>query len=217
MADAFGDVRAVGLEEAGKILVSGGCLVYPTETLYGLGALADRPEALARIARLKGRPASKPLPLVVGALSQMAAVTVGGFEGGPLHADFLRLAKLFWPGPLSLVLPSRETLPGEVRDASGRTSVRLTPHPVAAALCLAAGGPLAATSANMSGRSAVFDPDALDPAIAKGVDGIVLAEPRPKGGAPSTVVVLHGQGRLEVVREGAVAVDALLGAGFSLF
>ena len=115
------------LARAAAILRAGGCVVYPTETYFALGALADNAAALERIVDIKGRPSHKPLPLLVGELAQLDAVVPPGFAAGELGADFGELAALFWPGPLSLVVPCRETLPGLVKDAAGRASVRFTP------------------------------------------------------------------------------------------
>jgi L-threonylcarbamoyladenylate synthase len=205
---------AVDLVRGAALLGSGGCLIYPTETFYGLGAAMDDSEALARIIRLKGRPETKPLPLLVGEFEQIREVVSEEFFEGPLFEDFSRLAERFWPGSLSLVLPGREGLPESIRDKKGRTSVRLTPHPMAAELCRRAGTPLAATSANRSGRPPARDPADLDQELLVSVDGVVVEKPWPAGGAPSTVTVVCGGGRLVLVREGAVPRSDLEAAGF---
>ncbi len=140
------------LNEAARTLRDGGCVVYPTETYFALGARATNANALARIVAIKARPATKPLPLLVGDLSHLEAVLPEGFAAGPLGADFTALVERFWPGPLSLVVPCRETLPDLVKDRQGRVSVRFTPHPTAAALCRLVGGAGQAPSAHRSGR-----------------------------------------------------------------
>lgn len=205
---------AVDLVRGAALIGSGGCLIYPTETFYGLGAAMDDSEALARIIRIKGRPESKPLPLLIGDFEQIRDVVSEEFFEGPLFEDFSRLAKRFWPGPLSLVMPSREGLPEFLRDGKGRTSVRLTPHPMAAELCRRAQTPIAATSANRSGRPPVREPAELDQELLARVDGVVVKKPWPSGGAPSTVAVVCGGGRLVLVREGAVPRADLEAAGF---
>jgi len=202
------------LATAARVLAAGGCLVYPTETFFALGALATDVAALARIVTIKARPATKPLPLLVGELAHMAAVVSDGFFDGPLGADFTDLAGRFWPGPLSLVVPCRESLPGLVKDGQGRVSVRFTPHPTAAALCRLAGGALVATSANVSGRPPAADADELDPAVVAAADGVVTEGPRPGGGQASTVAGLLGGRRLALFREGAVALGRLRAAGY---
>ena len=204
------------LAEAARILADGGCVVYPTETYFALGALAADARALARIVAVKARPAGKPLPLLAGDMAQLSAVVPEGFATGPLGADFADLAGRFWPGPLSLVVPCRESLPGLVKDGQGRVSVRLTPHDAAAELCRLAGGALVATSANVSGRPPVATPEALDPAIVAAADGLVTAGAKPAGGPASTVAGLLGGRRLLLFRQGAIAAAALRAAGYEV-
>lgn len=202
------------LARAAAILRAGGCVVYPTETYFALGALADNAEALERIVAIKGRPAHKPLPLLVGELAQLGAIVPPGFAAGPFGADFGELAALFWPGPLSLVVPCRESLPRLVKDASGRVSVRFTPHETAAALCRLAGGALVATSANVSGGSPAATPDELDPQVAGAVDAVLTAGAAPAGGPASTVAGLCGGKRLTIFRQGATPLSVLEAAGY---
>ncbi len=210
------EIQAATMAAAGDILRRGGVCVYPTETYFGLGAGAFFPDALARVAAIKGRPAHKPLPLLAADLDQVADVVSRSFAASPGYADFMRLAGAFWPGPLSLVVPTREGLSPLVKDARGRTSIRITPHPVAGALCLAAGSPLAATSANKSGGRPAAWPGQLDRDLCARVDAVVLEPPLPAGGPASTVAVPEGGGRLVVLRRGAVTDEALAGAGFAV-
>jgi L-threonylcarbamoyladenylate synthase len=118
------EIQAATMAAAGDILRRGGVCVYPTETYFGLGAGAFFPDALARVAAIKGRPAHKPLPLLAADLDQVADVVSRSFAASPGYADFMRLAGAFWPGPLSLVVPTREGLSPLVKDARGRTSIR---------------------------------------------------------------------------------------------
>lgn len=204
------------IERAAVALASGGVCVYPTETLYALGAAADLASAVARVAALKGRPSAKPLPLLIGSMAQIWDVVPPDFRDSPLFPDFERLSVRFWPGPLSLVLPCRAEYPGLVKDALGRSSARFTPHPVAAALCRLAGRPLLATSANRSGQPAAAVAGDLDPTLLGQVDAALTGPPGPGGGPPSTVVAVLGQGRLEMVRQGAVEAARLVEAGFTI-
>ena len=104
--------------------------------------------AVEEIIRLKARPADKPLPIIIGSMDQLGMVT------GWFSKAFAKLAAAFWPGPLSVLVPTGRKLPPEVRDKGGFTSVRLTAHPLARDLCLRAGTPLIATSANRTGMPA---------------------------------------------------------------
>lgn len=191
------------LDEAALALAHGGVVLYPTETLYALGCAAHRAEACERIATLKGRPEAKPFPLVLADLEGLSSIAE------ELPPDLLLLAERFWPGPLSVLVRTRDHLPRQVRDAEGFTSVRLTPHPIARELCRRAGPALVATSANRSGQDPASDPRLLDPGLIKGVDAALLAQPWPAGGAPSTLVRLPGGGRATILRAGAVSAEAL--------
>lgn len=198
---------ALDLEGAVQALKKGKIIVYPTETLYALGCDAANAKASLRAAALKARPRSKPFPLVLGSVAQLAALCPK--LPAALSLDLERLAARFWPGPLSVLLPTRADLPSLVRDEAGFSSVRVSPHPTVQALCEALGGPLVATSANVSGRPATALPEELDPEILRGSDGFLSGPPLPGGGEPSTLVRLLGGGRVQILRPGAVAPDSL--------
>lgn len=202
---AMDQEQALGRElaTAAEALLSGGVAVYPTETLYALGCRAQDAAACAKVAALKGRPEAKPFPLLVADMDGLAAIAQ------ELPPDLLRLAEAFWPGPLSVLVRTKNFLAPNVRDAEGFSSVRLTPHPTAQALCRLAGPALVATSANKSGQPATALPEHLDPELLSGADAAVLSPPWPGGGAPSTLLRLLGGGRAEVLRLGAVSVEEL--------
>jgi L-threonylcarbamoyladenylate synthase len=183
------------VERLGAILRAGGVVAYPTETFYGLGALARDAAALARLASAKGRPEGKPLPLVVAdeAMAEEVAVM------GPVAR---RLAGRFWPGPLTLVLPARAGLPLPITGGTGTVGLRVPGSEVARALCRAAGGPIVSTSANPAGAPPPASVAALDPALAARIDGVLDAGATP-GGRPSTVVAVEGE-RLALLRDGAI-------------
>lgn len=183
------------VERIGAIVRGGGVVAYPTETFYGLGALARDEVALGRLAHAKGRPEGKPLPLV--AADEAMVEEVARLEGLAR-----RLAERFWPGPLTLVLPARPGLPAAITGGTGTVGIRVPGSEVARALCRAAGGPIVSTSANPSGGPPPAEAARIDPALAARLDGTLDAGPAP-GGLPSTVVSVEGE-RLALVREGAV-------------
>ncbi len=198
------------LEQAAEVLRKGGVVIYPTETLYGLGALAKRREAVARLAGIKGRRPDKPLPLILGSMDQLALVTEDPGE------DVLAMARAFWPGPLSVLVRSNSDFSVLVRDGERLSSVRVTSHPTAARLSLLAGGPLVSTSANFADGPAAARPGGLDPELVKQVDAALLSPPLPGGGRPSTVVRVVSPGVAAVLREGAVSREELEAAGFQV-
>ena len=192
------------------VITRGGLLIYPTETLYALGADALNPAAVMRLAEVKGREPGKPLPLIIGSLEQLGLVT------SQKHSDIFTLARSFWPGPLSVLVQARQELSGLLCDAGGYVALRVTSHPLARELCLQSGVPLVATSANPGGKPPAALPDQLDPDLAAAVDCVLTQKPWPAGGPPSTVVQITGPDRLRVLREGAVTRGALEGAGFTV-
>ena len=132
---------------AARVLAEGGLVAFPTETVYGLGADATNPAAVARIYQAKGRPAFNPLIAHVGDIA--AARQIGRFD-----AAATALAEAFWPGPLTLVLPKTPNCAvADLATAGLETvAIRLPAHPVARDILRAFGGPVAAPSANISGH-----------------------------------------------------------------
>lgn len=191
------------LAEAAALLRRGGVIAYPTETFYGLGALAGDGAAVARLLIAKERPDGKPLPLLGAELAQLEVVA----SFSPLAR---RLAAALWPGPLTLVLPARPGLHPAITGGGATVGVRVTSGQVAAALAAAAGGALVATSANRAGEPPPTRADLLDPLLRARLDLVVDGGETP-GGAPSTVVAVVGEG-LTLVRLGAVTREALRAA-----
>jgi L-threonylcarbamoyladenylate synthase len=204
--------RKINLADAARIIRGGGVLAYPTETFFALGAGLKHPSAMARVAKLKNRPAAKPLPLIIGDLDQLAMILHPDFAASALFADLSELMTVFWPGPLSLVLPAGPDVPALAKDARGQTSVRLPGHAVARELCLAADMPITATSANVSGYPAARLVCELPPGLQ--VDAVLDLGEIPAGGQASTVAAVWGRRELRLRRLGAVSVESLEAAGF---
>lgn len=136
-----------GLSEAVALLARGDVVAFPTETVYGLGADGLNETACRRIFGIKGRPADNPLILHVSGLSGLAQVA-----SGALPDMAVRLAEKFWPGPLTVVVVAHDRVPAVVRGGLPTVAVRAPGHPVALDLIEALGRPVAAPSANRSGR-----------------------------------------------------------------
>ncbi|WP_237476993.1 L-threonylcarbamoyladenylate synthase [Lichenibacterium dinghuense] len=195
-----------GIAAAAAILRRGGLAAFPTETVYGLGADAGSAEAVAGIYAAKGRPRFNPLIAHVPDLD--TATGQGAF--GP---DALALARAFWPGPLTLVVPAAPgcTVSDLARAGLGSVALRVPAHPVARALIAAAGVPVAAPSANRSGR---VSPTAADHVLGD-LDGridAVLDGGSTAVGVESTIVSCLGEPTL--LRPGGVtreAIEAVLG------
>ena len=140
------------LAEAGRILKAGGLVAFPTETVYGLGGDAFNPESSRKIYAAKGRPSDNPLIVHISKWEDIYRLV----SGAPEHAARLetarRLADVFWPGPLTMILPKAEEVPDETTGGLRTVAVRLPSHKTALALIEAAGGYVAAPNANTSGR-----------------------------------------------------------------
>jgi L-threonylcarbamoyladenylate synthase len=187
---------------AAEVLRAGGVLAYPTETFYGLGALASNRAAVARLVAAKLRPDGKPLPLIAADLSQVAQVVAR------LEPAAQRIADALWPGPLTLVLPAAAGLAPEISAGTGTIAVRVPGSEIARRLARLAGGAIVSTSANVSGEPPPAAPrDLARPLLAR-IDGVLDAGPTP-GGLASTIVVLeHGEPRL--LREGPISLERVL-------
>lgn len=191
------------VQAAAAVLRAGGLVVYPTETFYGLGALASAGAALDRLAAAKLRPEGKPLPLLAADRAQVEAVAV-------LDGPAARIADRLWPGPVTLVLPARPGLHDALTGGTGTVGIRVAGSAVARALAAGAGGALVSTSANPSGGPPPARVEELDPGLAARIDHVLDGGATP-GGLPSTVVAL-GPGGLTVLRAGAVPVEAIAAA-----
>ncbi len=186
-------------QEALKVLKQGGLVAFPTDTVYGLGALAFDGQAVARIYRAKGRTREKAIPVLLPAVDQLEAVA------RDLPEAARRLARRFWPGPLTLVVPKRPELPPEV-SATDTVGVRVPDHREALHL-LRLAGPMAVTSANRSGGASACTAEEVLAALEGRID-LILDGGRTPGGIPSTVVDCTSPG-LKVLREGPLSRAAL--------
>lgn len=200
-ADPAAIARAAGL------LRNGGLVAVPTETVYGLAARADSPDAVASIYRAKGRPDFN--PLIVHVASPDAARCLARFDD---RAE--ALAAAFWPGPLTLVLPRRDEadLAPAVTAGLPTVALRCPAHPVMQALLEAAGLPLAAPSANRSGAISPTTADHVAASLGKKVDLVLDGGPTARG-LESTIVACRPDG-WEVLRPGPITeaeIAAILG------
>lgn len=190
------DPEGGALRDAAEIIKAGGIVVFPTETVYGVAANVFDEEAVEKVFVAKGRSRGKPLPVFVSERDQLETVV------RHVPALALPLIERFWPGPLTLVMDARPTVPLAVTAASGTVGVRLPDHPVALGIMRLAGVPLACTSANPSGGQSPASAKALSPDFLERVD-LVLDGGRTAVGIESTVVDVTGEAP-RLVRVGAV-------------
>jgi len=196
--------QMIELEKAARSLGNGGVVVFPTDTLYGLGADVFSLPALERIFSIKGRPANLALPVLVAGLDQVEAVAL------PMSGQARRLAQQFWPGPLTLVMRRSTELPGLVTGGADTVAVRMPDHLVPIALARRLGRPITGTSANLSGQPDLLDLIALETQLGGLVDHIIQAGPVPAGTASTIVDVTGDEPRL--IRQGAISIEDVLEA-----
>lgn len=201
------------LAAAAALLRTGGLVAFPTETVYGLGAHALDEQAVRRVFAAKGRPADNPLIVHVASVEEVEAVAVS------VPPTARRLAERYWPGPLTLVLDARPEVPSVTRGGRGTIAVRVPAHPLALELLRAARVPVAAPSANRSGRPSPTTAAHVRADLGDAVDLVLDGGPCVLG-LESTVVDARGpvpivlrEGTLTAVELGAVAgTAAQLGA-----
>lgn len=140
------------LKEAGAILKSGGLVAFPTETVYGLGGDALNPASSKKIYEAKGRPSDNPLIVHIYRFEDIYKIVSDKEEHREMLANAEKLAKVFWPGPLTMILPKAEIVPEETTGGLPTVAVRYPAHKTALALIETAGGYVAAPSANTSGK-----------------------------------------------------------------
>jgi L-threonylcarbamoyladenylate synthase len=186
-----------GFAAAVAALRSGEVVAYPTETVYGLAVDPFNPAALRKLFKVKGRPETNPILLIVATPEGVAEVAAQVSEAAR------KCIETFWPGPLSLVLPKAESLPAEVTAGRDKVCVRCPASNIARALCREFGGAITSTSANRSGEQpAATAAEAMLPGVALGLDGGRL-----QASLPST---LYDPESGTVLRAGAVPEEEIL-------
>lgn len=199
----------VNLKRAAELMLDGHPVIFPTETFFALGSRALDADATARVYRAKHRSTVRPLPLILGNWEQLDMVA-------KVPAELMPLLKRFWPGPLSVIFPARLRVPDILTGGTGRVAVRLSSHPVARALALAVGEPITSSSANISGNPAVVSARQLDKELIASVRGILDEPPVPSGGLPSTLIERMEDGKLRILRGGAITPSEIAEAGFEV-
>lgn len=190
---------AIAAQKAAAVLVSGGIVLYPTDTLYGLAVDATNADALARLRDLKGREKDKPISIVVPSVGMIE-------EYAELIERTRTLAEKHLPGALTLVLRAKDTIPTELTK-DGSIGIRIPNDPFCLALAQAFQKPFTATSANVSGEETLDTVGAILAQFGEKASMIALAiDDGPRaGGIPSTIV----NEKMHVLREGAIPREAL--------
>jgi len=189
------------VEDGISILRQGGLVAFPTDTVYGLGASANLPQAVEKVYQVKQRPRDRALPLLLADISQISEVAY------PVSQVAWRLARAFLPGALTLVLPKSKSVP-DIITAGGKTvAVRVPAHPIPVALAWGLGTPIVGTSANISGQPSPLTAGEVSIQFGSKME-LIIDGGRCPGGRESTVVDVTGEVPV-MLREGAIAREKL--------
>ncbi len=188
------------IKAAVDCLLSGGIIAIPTDTVYGLGADPFNPDAVQKLYTIKGRPEGKPIPLVLGSVEDVNKVAQN------LPGFFFHLTERFWPGGLTIIVESKNLLPQLTADGN-TVGLRIPNQPLLLQILQEFGGPIAITSANLSGEPAATSPQEFSDELSAKIDYIVDDGQTP-GPIPSTVYDISVSPP-KIRREGVISAETL--------
>lgn len=181
-----------------SVLVKGGIVAYPTETFYGLGVKYDIESALKRLYEIKKRPREKTMPLIIGNIEQLSLLTYA------VNNSAWKLTKKYWPGPLTIIFRARSGL-SEYIVSRGKIAVRIPGESFALKLAQAAGFPLTATSANISGRPPADSAQTILDYFNHNLD-LIIDGGMTESKSPSTIVDTS-EDRIKILRKGLLDIQ----------
>ncbi|MDI9617335.1 MAG: L-threonylcarbamoyladenylate synthase [Methanothrix sp.] len=182
-----------GVDEAARCILSGGIVVYPTETVYGIGANALDERSIARVYAIKRRPLDKPISIAVSSFEMLCEVA-------DVRPEDLDIMRRLLPGPVTFLVRKRSIVPDMLTSGSQLVGIRYPDHEIALRL-IEMTGPITSTSANITGAQSPSDPRAIDPEILSRVD-MLIDGGRCRYAIPSTLVDLSTR---RILRVGAMA------------
>ena len=199
-------ISSASIQEACHILRQGDLVAFPTETVYGLGALGLLPAAVQKIFEAKGRPSTDPLILHLPS-TDLAQARTNGVIADPIPENSQLLARAFWPGPLTFILPRGPKVPFEVTAGLGTVAIRCPSHLGAQQLLTAIGAPLAAPSANRFGRISPTDASA----VLQELDGKIplILDGGPCLNGIESTVVSFSKNQPTILRPGVITAQAI--------
>ncbi|MBE6608017.1 MAG: threonylcarbamoyl-AMP synthase [Ruminococcaceae bacterium] len=197
-----------GMKEGAELIKKGALVAFPTETVYGLGANALLSDAAEKVYRAKGRPSDNPLIIHLAEPSDAEKYC-------HVTPEFLRLAKAFMPGPLTVVMKKKDIIPSTVTGGLDTVAVRIPSHIAARELISLAGVPIAAPSANLSGRPSTTSADHVISDMLGRIDMIIDGGDCDIG-LESTIVSVCGKNKLKMLRPGRITLEMLEKEGFEV-
>lgn len=184
-----------------EILNTGGIVIFPTETVYGVGCLLESRKAIGKLYQIKNRPLTQPTLGLFGSIQKVEEFVI-------LSEEAQRLASEFWPGPLTMVVKAKKSLPQQVLGASDSLAVRIPANIWLRSLLIELDRPIAGPSANLKGQKPPKKFTEIDKSLIKLVDYVVASEPG--GQQPSTIVDLTDKKRVKMIREGPISKSSVL-------
>jgi L-threonylcarbamoyladenylate synthase len=197
------DDRSSVVDRAAALLRAGELVAFPTDTVYGVGAIAWDAAAVGKLYAAKLRSIDKAIPVLLADPADIALIA------RDLPPTALRIAEHFWPGPLTLVVPRADRVPDEVTAGGDTVAVRVPDHDLARALIRAVGAPLATTSANLSGQASPVTAQEVAAQLGERI-ALILDGGRCPGGVPSTILDLT-QPQPRILRPGPISLEQILG------
>ena len=189
------------IEEAAKIIAGGGLVAFPTETVYGLGADALNSQAVGKVYAAKGRPSDNPMIVHISSYDDMKKLTP------QITRDMEKLMKVFWPGAMTMIVERNSVIPDVTTGGLDTVGIRMPDHPVALKLIAEARCPIAAPSANLSGKPSPTAAQHVIDDLAGRVDAIICSDDC-KFGIESTVIDMTGQTPM-ILRPGIITKEDL--------
>lgn len=185
-----------GMEKAANIIRNGGTVAFPTETVYGLGASALDPEAIEKIYKAKGRPSDNPLIVHISDISELSKVVYD------MDGYISAIADEFWPGPLTLVCKKSDEIPNQVTGGLDTVAIRMPQNNIAREFIRTAGVPIAAPSANISGKPSPTSTSHVIDDLKGKIDAVIMGDDSDIG-IESTVISVT-DGKVNVLRPGVI-------------
>ena len=192
------------IKDSANVVSNGGIIIYPTDTLYGLGADIRNEESLLRIYDIKGRPNDMALPVLVSGWEMVRSIS------SEVNVIGEKLAARFWPGQLTMVIRSDDNLSTVLTGGRGTIAVRQPDHWIAQQIIEQVGNPIVGTSANLSGSPDLVEASDLAPELGHLVDRIITCGLKPFG-VGSTVVDITG-GQPKLLRETSISIEDIKSA-----
>ena len=193
-------INSFEIKKTALILQKGGVAVFPTDTLYAIGANINHIKAIKRIFKIKNRPKNLGLPILIESINQLTEV------GTNISKLAFRLAKIFWPGPLTLIVPKNNQISSLITGGATTTAVRIPNNKDCLSIIKKTGAPITGTSANPTGEKDVIDPDIIHNWFDSKVDYIFDKKPSSSKGIDSTILDVTKEKAI-LLREGDLKKD----------